>query len=736
MEFNDIVQLIDNGEFREADGQIKKWRLKYPTNSAFICLLHYSSYKQGSNTALVNAREFAKKQTLNDANAVLVLYRIFSQEGLMKEAQQIYESSLRKYPILGSKLLPALIEEMINGITPIDIKELEKLLMQLQKNSGDAKDVYNAAFACSLIADDSAKLMNQLGLKLVEKLPLENTQQLYVIAKLNSNLNQWEAIINKVDTFKGSTEVELDLEIDALYVNALINSENWQKLHDHTFPKLTTFNDYTTILNFILAMRNLNKSHGQIKLVLDSIPFKRNRELSYVELAIQFSVPHEAFLQQYYDNLKSKLCCFYDISHYPNLESIKLDETSNDIHVEINNQKFKLLNLEGDQKSFMDESEAIYQRSRESTTLERYETLPANELILMNLQINQALSPFERTERINDLLTHNTDDPRVRMWMMHNLSQFGHFSQSVLHHFKLLKIKMIQIDTLGYFINNLVPLKQNLTDLLNLYRYYLTIPSENISMVMGGIEKQVYTKLEGFFSFYNKCLNSVGELQLSLNIVQMTTILGMPDYLTFVLDRVRNRFQLDLLNDNRDFKTLWKFGINTKEPEAPTDMLALKLDYYKALLLYERSSEKAHSHIKNFNKLLSGDLKSLNKFQIWLYRIYFNLFKYLHKYNQKEMVTNLNYLTKNLKFSKVSPILNEFLVLSTDYTLLMVSLVELAHNLTGLSVVKSQRLLLVTDLKKLSIKSLVTAELQKAGASNFGFADTMDNYDILITSLK
>ncbi|KAG7194175.1 uncharacterized protein KQ657_004884 [Scheffersomyces spartinae] len=742
MEFTDIVNLLDGREFREADSQIKRGRLKYPNNSAYLCLLIYSAYKQGSKVkAIASAKDFVNKHALNDANSVLLLYRLFSQEGLTKEAQQTYETALRKFPILGPKLLPALIEQMVDGVTPINIKQMEKLLMQLQKVSGETKDVYNAAFACSLMPTDT--LLNQLGVKLVEKVAVENTQQLYVVTKLNSNLRQWDAVIDATETFKKkSAEIALDLEIETLYVEALIQSQNWTKLRIHTLPKLTTFNDYSTILNFILALRQLAESFNATKELLDTIPFKRNRLLSYLELAVQYNMPHEVYLQQYYDALKTKLCCFYDIRHYPKLNALKLEEGSNDSHVEINNQKFKLILLGEDYSVIIKENEAIYETAcAKKKSLERYELLPENELILMNLLLDDNVNAFEKTDRLHSVLSRNPDDPRVRMWMMHSLAQYGHFTQTILGHFEDLKIKMIQIDTLGYYISNLVPLKENAMVLFNLYRYYLTVPSENVSMVLQGMENQVYTKLEGFFNFYNRSLNSVGELQLALTIAKMTTVLGLSDYSSFFVDRIKTRFQLDLLNDNRDFKTLWKFGINTKEAEAYANslllLLTLKLEYYKTLLLNEGNPSNAHSHIKNLNKLLSGeDTKSLNKFETWLYRIYFNLFKCLFKYNQKEMVTNMNYLTKNLKFTKVMPIIGEFSVLSSAYTLLIVSLVELVHNLTGLTDFKHLRDQLCTDIKKVNIRSLVEAELEKTGASKFGFTKHLDNYDILISSLK
>lgn len=766
----DILDAIEQGSFKYAQSLLSIRLKRYPNNSYYWALNCYLLVSSGKHAESVDQCLKLMEKVPNDPKTLELLYKVLTIAGRTKEANMVYENTVKKYPT--NAIIMSWFE---NSVKNYDLKAIQKSTMNLQKvNKSNRSYTLWAGLSCLTLINGSEDpkeilLFNNLGLKLLENIqPLENTQELYVYVQLLHKLKQFSQIENVLDDFK-SKQV-LDLELKLSYLDVINRQEKWTKLRSYSHHLIfeENFNDFDTWKYLISSSFNSNVPISELKNTIESHPRSRNSILSLVEMAKVYNVPMEEFVFKYYNEFNNKSCCFNDLKYYyksfdtagfithikesnRTIENSKADDVKALIAL-VNNQKFLYL-LDATEEDFFDINWGIYSKFKHLLkTKELTDFFPANELILMNIVLDlKQDSGIKNIVKniciIEKLLIDDKCNFNLKLWQIKLYSYLNCHSLALLHYQKL-NIKMIQHDTLSHYIiqRNAFPSKSCLGYLINVYRFYLTAEYEINDNIILGFKKDIFNKLENFISFGDKINKSLSKYNLLLEILKISRISNDQNYYNYFAHHLKN-FELSLLtesfhvSDNRDTKIHWKFGINEPLEE---DLLNIgtayggeyiRLNYIKELIIVNINNNTSLKLFKLFNKYMNNStyLSQLTEFEKWLFKIYLSVFKYIKFDNPKENESISKFLMKNLKLDKINSLLDSTTsTLSWEANNILVNLVDLTkilHHLGKSNTSKNISAInnkLVSDLKTLNLKKLQIQKLNELKAEKMQFKNELE----------
>lgn len=693
-----ILHAIDNGSYRQAQTLVQKKLKKYPDKLYYYALSAFVLYKMGKSTELVQEAIKLKDKTPSDPSALKLLYEIFNASSEHRqEANKVYENAIKKYP--NENLVKAWFELALKNY---DTRAVQKSTMALQKLTKSRKHTLWACLGYYLVGtlpDASEgverKLFSQIALKLVETLrPLTNEQEVYLAARLLERLEMYKECAHEILNF--SSGKKFDLELQIILLNCLCKSQDWERLYEYSHKILfeDDLDDFDTWKYLILAHAELER-RGEAAVPFAEIVAKvssRNSALARVEYAktIGSKQQFNESLTDYYESYKHKLCCFSDMKYYAsepsfdtNQMATKIGQASdtiragnafgdNELNTLVNNRKLQvLLNPKLPlETNFVEQNFADY--ARFDQLLLRKETtdyFAGNEFILLNVQailkadptVNSVVKSIVLLEAAADRDQHEF---RLRLWLMKLYAYINCHSMANAN-FRHLKIKMIQIDTLGHYINHristLSPTHAQLQDhLVPMQKFYLTVDEEVEDMLSQGFDQAVINKLQGFIEFGQRINWSLFKVSNMIEILRISKLTGNSQLQHYIREALGNsalskRVDELELNDNRDATSEWKFGTHVRDSEldqwlqiGPTQHNEYtKAYYWLQLILGESVPSKIKMMMKKLNKVLN-ERSAQSQFtdaESWSLKIYLSLIKFILNPNND---ADYNFLLKNL----------------------------------------------------------------------------------------
>lgn len=631
----DILNAIDQGSFQYAKAQLVKNLKLYPNKSYFWALQSYYYYSTNDHQASINELDKLMEKIPSDTKTLDLLYSLCYKLNLVNKANEVYDNAIRKYP--STELITQWYEK---NLAKNDWKHLTKPLnLLVKKNPDDSHYKFLNAFNYFLLSlkfDEDSKertLYNMLSLKVFETIASMNNQQLYIKIKVLQNLKKQSQIIEEL----GAQQI-LDLDLRIIYLNTLNDLEEYTKLFDYSSKLIfeENFNDFDTWK--FLIKSNFKLGHSRESLVEKITVNSRNSFLALIEIDSIYQKDLQTSIKNYYNNFKNKNCCYLDLKNY------------------IHDYEFLAqLNFEPDDENLnLFKFNKLFKKPYNS----KINDIDGKLIVLIeSLNCNDTNSIITTIVKLEHLLLSDTTNYKIRIWLI-NLYSFANCSELAIYHYKNLKIKMIQHDTLGYkIISNLKPCKNNLQQLIDMFKFYLTSDEEIKQSVGTGFEKGIFNKLQDFVNFSFRLKNSVSRKVLVLEILRISRILNNDYYNYFIKIIKLERFHIieDFPTvDNRDTTIDSKFS-GLSLPSFPHDLKSpeyVKLNYLKELIIIETDSGLCNNFVKEYNRILSTNANEFSKFENWFFKILLNLFKIV-KLNAKDKDDLINNLTKNLKFSKI-----------------------------------------------------------------------------------
>ncbi|EAZ63735.2 Mitochondrial inheritance and actin cytoskeleton organization protein [Scheffersomyces stipitis CBS 6054] len=718
----EILDLIDQGSYAYAQTLLAKKIKKFPQRSYYYALNNQLLHKLGKTKQALEANLKLMEKIPNEPQTVALLSDYFSELGYEKEANLVYENVIKRYPTNTS-----LIKEWFErSIDKFNLRLFNKIFVNLSKSDKSSRlyKFWNSFSYFLLLSnkeradlsDKESDLFKTLGLRLIEDLkPFENTQELFVYFNFLKLNKDYETIISSIEK---DVTFNLDLDLKIMYLEVLQKSENFQKLYDYSKKLIfeEDFNDFNTWLLLLKASKKLNYSFSETFTLIQSQPSTRNSLLAAVELAILYEQASFASIESYYIKFNRKLTCFYDLKNYfdtidrkkfAELVQISTDEilannpsTTNDLVSLINNQKFYfMLNKDSiDIESYISTNWKIFNLFKDNTNIRggEFDNNPANELAIISIIIDLSTDSsikniIKNITIISQLLKNDQYNHKLKLWLMKLYSQLN-TTNLIMYNYQKLSIKMIQHDTLSHYLYTVNPSKQHLTNIVNIFRFYLTSSDEVKSSVFQGFEKGVFNKLFSFINFGRRLNNSISKQAIVLMVLKFSMVLGDQGYITYFVNHLKNNsakiLSTDEFEDNRDFKSEWKFGLADEGKFFNTDLLSLplsknqvndnsvRLEALKYLIIYEDKEEIINKYLKQYNKIISN-YKATLPFDTLVDKLNVNVLRFFkQKLNTKEQQSILNFLLKNLKIDKLRSTLIPSSFLSWELNHNLINLVE------------------------------------------------------------
>ncbi|EGW34647.1 uncharacterized protein SPAPADRAFT_57700, partial [Spathaspora passalidarum NRRL Y-27907] len=525
----ELLDLIDRGSYGYARTLLSKKIAKFPQKYGYQALQNKILFLTGQEELAVKNNVALLNKLPNDPFSIEVLNEFFVEVGMDREANLVYENVIKKYPISSTDLGLTWWE---TSIDKFDVKLFNKIFMHLHKNNKSSRLYafwYSFTFYLLVNQDKYSEkettLYKSLGKRIIQELmPFENTQELFVFVKFL----QLEEDYTSVEEAITQAKFNLDLDLQLIYLDAMKQNSNWQKLYDYCEDLLMNqkFNDYDCWKLYILAGTKLNKTYEEMN-EFSTFTFSRNSLLAQIELAKAYGNQPQilAKIDQYYEKFNHKLCCYFDLINFQDdfdpaflgrvkastEQILQINPTDvNQLTRLINNQKFTLLletpnvDCEAD---FLTTNWKIHQIYKDNTSIQggEFDNNPLNELnlisIILDLSRNQTSKNIIRNIGIiSSLLQQDKYNHKLKLWIIKLYSQLNSFSL-IEPVYSDLKIKMAQHETLNHYLTNINPSKQSLDYLVNIFRFYLTSKEEIKSGISQGFNSGVFNKLESFLKF-------------------------------------------------------------------------------------------------------------------------------------------------------------------------------------------------------------------------------------------
>lgn len=771
MSDSEILDLIDDGAYTQAQALVTKKIKKFPNRSYYYALNNHILHKQGHTAKATTNNLALLNKYPNDPQTVGLLYDFFELVGCEKEAISAYENVVKRYPTTSLALL---LDWFQRSVGKFDSKLYSKIFSSIYKVDKLKLYTFWHSFAYLLqikkgkLSEKEATLFRSLGIKIIQELVPETPDELYVYVKFLELNGNYEQIVDAL-----YTSPLLNLELQLILLHALVEAENWNTLYTFTQDLLFSkrFDDYDTWKLYIMAAKKMDIPYPQVVEKVGQAPKSRNTCLTLIEAAIAYNEP--APIKNYYDNYSHKLCCFPDLKYY--LEHIgpefighlkvQFDEiinsnpsSVNDLTRLVNIQKLQYvlghrlyleskdtldLDLGAKIKLFIADNWKIYNIYSTNTSIRggEFDNNPLNQLtlisIVLDLRIDHSTpNVIKNIVILLHLLKADEYNQNLKLWLIKLVSNLN-CTNLVSYYYKKLNIKMVQHETLGYLLSPVSPSKDSLSDLVNIYRFYLTTDEELKSSIVKGFEKGVFSKMESAINFGSRLSNSKTRNFIILSIIKFSLILNDFGYITYFVNSLKANAQqlLDTVEftDNSDYTSEWKaiavFDDQNllSEPTKKFSSTHIKLSAIKYLVMFEDDAEKISSYMKHYNKILANS-KSSDIF----YKLDQGLLKLLKQnLNQNEVQSNLNYIVKNLNFDKLKAQLGNVLSWETNQLFMsMVEFIKTTQFLLKRSTAKYPQLnsacsQLASELKKFSV-----ANKQINGLKEIKRTLKLDHFDI------
>ncbi|CAN3375476.1 hypothetical protein DIURU_002330 [Diutina rugosa] len=649
---DDLVDLIDQGQYSHAQQALAQRIKRFPNRPYYPALQNLCLFRQGQQKDAVTKMLKLRDSNPNCTKTIGVMYDFFVEAGKLSEANLCYENAMKRYPTaesLGTTWLNKTLTT--HQYSP---RLWNRIFMNLQRNQKSSREFkYWTAFTYLLIlksgdaTEKEIPLFKQLALRLIEDLGYENAQELYVLAQLWAMNGETDKVVAAV------TSSPVNFDVMVVYRNILQEANADQQLFDYCKLILSQFEDFTSTKLLIESGKKLGMSYDEVAEHLDSKP-TRNNLLAKVELAKVFDKPLDPAVQQYFNAMKSKLCCVNDLKGYK--IHPKFEEKSSNVVAQVNEVKFKYLAGE----KFDDVAEEL-SKSLSAKSVE-YDSDPVNEVRLLKviLDLQKDSTPQNIIKNIcilEDLVETDKYNHKLLLWLLKLYNQLN-CGSSIQYFYTRLSIRMVQHETLGHLAMWAQPSKDSCKIFNDMYRFYLTAESEVIECIATGFNQGNYTKLESFIRFGDRMHRSIGRVYALLMNVRQSLLTNDWSYTKFFLDRLVNYENLLDMNyqDNRDFISEWKLGTfdepldELKQMTNNVNVADVKLWALQYLVAYTNDPQ----HFKLFNKAM-GSHKAATAFDKLLLQYYLNVFKLSQSSTKKpEVESCLNYLNKNLNSTKIA----------------------------------------------------------------------------------
>ena len=772
-----IIEYIDAGQYTIAQSSLLEKIKKHPNKTIYRALLNKILYKTGSKDKAIENNLALLQSVPNEINTVIELNEFFKSVEMPKEADLCFEKPIQKYPILAQELSTIWFE---NSIPDLNVKQFNKIFSFLNKSKKDRKYTFWYSFSFYLLIkqgeeneeDSKLKLYKQFGKKLIEGLVEKelfvNCQELFVYTRFLLLENDYSTI----ESVLSDVKFPLDLEMQLLYMEAMGKNENWTQLYNHTSKLLLEdkFDDYDTWQLWIKAGQELGISYHDLQSKLGG---SRNELLTKIELDLLYKTEQEHLhhdIETYFAKFKTKMCCFSDLSKYkdylPTEFYNKVKSSTNailanpprddkDLFTLVNNQKFVPHVKNG----------MIYQHFRKEESSENrseFDNDPLSDALLISILEILSENPLpshviQSIAIIKQLLIKDKYNYRLKVWLIKLYSQLN-TNDTILPIYESLKIKMIQHETLGYYLTNMVPAtKSSLDQFIDIFRFYLTAKHEVKHTVLGGFELQIYSKLTSFIQLGQRLQNSVTINTILQRIIQTSLILSDKGYLNYFAHYLKENANSILSSstwtDNRDFNSEWTgLVVNSKLEDAksnklcsiPADDKTTKLKLIIYAIVLDSSEEDSIGLLKQFNKIISTSQPhniSANPFTATLFKMYYNLLKIQTDIKLDECQSLSNFILKNFKIDKLksqimpkisstlSYQLNENLINLVEFIKIVGFISTQSKGKTQQSIKTTKSILqattnLVSDLKKLEFVQLQYDAIDEQ-VTSFGLNDEL-----------
>ncbi|KAF3987172.1 hypothetical protein FT663_04568 [Candidozyma haemuli var. vulneris] len=659
---SDILAAIQEGRLSSARLELERCLKRFPNKSYYWALNCYLLFAQGKIAqSITQCKELASK-TPSDRQALSVLYDSYLKLGLAKEANQLYDNAIKKYPT--KELIEAYFDKALENY---DMAGVQKASLQLQKNFKSNREyAYRAAFSCYLLSRKGSEKEKALYLGLAAGIadktaPHENNQEVFVQAKILHAQEKFTEVVKLLEPMK-----HRELELTLLYLDSLNRSENWELLHTVSKDLLFNqeFNDVDTWKHFINASSHLQKPQEEVS---SFIKFDtRNSYFANIHFAVTYGLDQFAALEKYYNKFHDKPSGASDLLNFDLseklLEKIQADYTNL-------TEKESLTSSEA--WTLVNTSKILIQQKKLTLSEEKFSKF--DNIELFDLQLVKMIESLRSDNSTSNIVKHiivledytirDPENYKVKVWLL-NLYTYINATSSAVKVYKSLKIKMIQQDTLSYKLD-LAPSVGNLNELISIYRFYMTADTEVGPYVEQSFQKNLYTKVEDFFKFGERLTNSLSRHLIILRILKSSRMLGN-DYYNYFYRRMRDSKATILsdsfvLNDNRDFKSEYNLGLEIPQLdllnyEQRKGTEYVKLNYLKEIIIAERDETECDRLIKLYNKWISNPAytSQLDEFEKHLVKLYIAIFKISKLSDVKDRDSLTKFLLKNLDMNKIN----------------------------------------------------------------------------------
>ena len=666
-----IDSALEVGNFKLALKLVDKKIVQQPSSShnhACRCfILANAALSATDSTTAKDALDAALtlvRKTPSDPNSLDILDSTFRLLDY-KPKDDIYEAAMRKYQ--SSNLAYEWFKKTIDNN---DLVGMQKASMALSKvfktdtENGRMVKFWAAATMTVVIdcckdkdrlANGKDKLLATLGLKIIETVEQSfkkglNAQQTFVKCELLVKKGSSKECLEELRSF---LDKESDLELRLIFFEQLKKNELWDDLYDscvHYLVKIGV-DDWDTWKLAILAAKNLH-SMEKINEVINTYKVGRNSQLAKIEVLESFDVIGKKQAFHGYLNLyMHKLCCFLDLYHFlenkilpaetileileeryiqQDLESVVSDErnaTENDLICLVNYIKIKTFikpHLFKEKEYFSTCCKYYDVTKHLQNKLVEFDYYAGFEFLILAIQsyftINKdkvdTQTYFNLIVLIENALTKNSYEFHLQLWLAHIYSNTN-LSGPLARIYQNLKIKNLQIDTLGSHFTNHISSKTRQNDLISaaMKFYSQNVAAELPPMVMSCFEHSTFSKLKGFLEFKIRVENSTFHVDTILKSIQNNRLREgdkaiekiKADYIPS-LKKVYHTLILDgsdvdlKLHDNGDRNILWACGDHQVHP-VPQKFVESRfsclvdIDYVSIWMLHELLIYDQHSRV-------------------------------------------------------------------------------------------------------------------------------------------
>lgn len=598
----------------------------------------------------------------------------------------LYEAAVRKYS--STNLVYDWFKRTVDKNDIVGMQKASMALSKVFKSNTEngrmvklwaAASMYIVIECCKdkdRLSGNKDKLLAMLGLKILEGVEGDsknglNAQEMFVKCQLLLKKGDNDECLRELEDFI-SKENNLDLLL--IYFDQLKENERWSELYDACVNYLINVgvDDWDTWKLAILAARNLGKM-DQMNEVISSYKIGRNSQLAKIE-AIEAgdTSGKEKTLENYLSLYMHKLCCYLDLECFleenlfmktsilsildkqfslKDLDSVVRGDrkaTDNDLVLLVNYIKIKtkLFPELFEDKEFFSICCQYYNSTKHlQNKLVDFDYYCGFEFIILALEsyltINRdstnTQSFFNLIIILENSLIRNKYEFHLQLWLAHCYSHTN-LSSPLKRIFEALKIKNVQIDTLGpHFMNHLSSKTRNSDLISTAARFYShNVAMELPPMVMSCFEHCTFSKLKGFIEFKLRTENSITHYQVVLESIQNFRLnkenMAINDIVTDFIPSLKDAFNvmkcssndIDLkLHDNIDRKIMWQCG-DHKIHEIPQNIVEsnfgaifdakyVEILTLRELIIYEQCSRIWEDYRKRYLELVNNK-KNLTNF--------------------------------------------------------------------------------------------------------------------------